>query len=118
MTPELPVWRALQAAISGDVILPVSPDYESARKPAIVRYDDVHSRAVVPCQPSKDLGIRADVDLSSASLLRMDHDKSPIAIRRASKALERRLTFVDGVAPGGGDMVDDRECYRAEINVL
>jgi hypothetical protein len=35
-------WRALQAAIDGEVVLPGSPDYDSARKPAIARFDRFH----------------------------------------------------------------------------
>jgi hypothetical protein len=40
-------WGALQGAIAGDVVLPSSPDYESARKPAIARFHDARPRAVV-----------------------------------------------------------------------
>jgi hypothetical protein len=55
MTRALPGWSALQAAISGDVILPDSPGYESARKPAIARFHDVHPRAVVLCDTPEDV---------------------------------------------------------------
>jgi hypothetical protein len=34
-------WRALQRAIDGDVLLPGSPEYESARKPAMARFEQV-----------------------------------------------------------------------------
>ena len=37
MTRELPDWSMLQAAISGEVILPESPAYGTARKPAFAR---------------------------------------------------------------------------------
>ncbi|MGH3088228.1 MAG: FAD-binding oxidoreductase [Rubrobacteraceae bacterium] len=55
MTRALPGWRSLQAGISGDVILPDSPDYESARKPAIARFHDIHPRAVVLCETPEDV---------------------------------------------------------------
>ena len=41
MRRSAPDWGALQGAISGDVILPGSPDYESARKPAVVSFHGV-----------------------------------------------------------------------------
>jgi FAD/FMN-containing dehydrogenase len=55
MTRKLPDWNALQAAVSGDVILPDSPDYESARRPAIARFHDTYPRAVVPCETPEDV---------------------------------------------------------------
>lgn len=55
MMRKLPDWSALQAAISAHVILPGSPDYESARKPAIARFHDTRPRAVVPCETPEDV---------------------------------------------------------------
>lgn len=55
MARATPDWNALQSEISGDVILPESPDYESARKPAIVRFHDVRPQAVVSCETSADI---------------------------------------------------------------
>lgn len=46
---------ALQADISGDVVLPDSPDYEPARKPAIARFCDVYPQAVVLCETPEDV---------------------------------------------------------------
>jgi FAD/FMN-containing dehydrogenase len=48
-------WSALQAAIAGEVILPGSPDYDSARKPAITRFDHVRPEAVVRCRTPSDV---------------------------------------------------------------
>src|SRR5215510_11636845 len=48
-------WSALQAAIAGEVILPDSPEYESARKPAIARFHNVCPEAVVRCQTPDDV---------------------------------------------------------------
>jgi hypothetical protein len=42
--PPASEWSALQAAIEGDVILPDSPDYESARKPSIARFHHIRQR--------------------------------------------------------------------------
>jgi FAD/FMN-containing dehydrogenase len=55
MTRELPDWSMLQAAISGEIILPGSPGYETARKPAIARFHDVRPRAVVRCATPADV---------------------------------------------------------------
>jgi FAD/FMN-containing dehydrogenase len=55
MTSPTPDWNALQGAISGEVILPCSPDYDSARKPAITRFHNVRPRAVVFCKTPADV---------------------------------------------------------------
>ena len=52
MTPD---WRALQDAIAGDVILPGTPEYDHARKPAIARFHDVRPAAVVRCRTAPDV---------------------------------------------------------------
>src|SRR5262245_2337716 len=48
-------WSGLQTAIAGEVILPDSPEYESARKPAIARFHNVYPKAVVRCQTPDDV---------------------------------------------------------------
>jgi FAD/FMN-containing dehydrogenase len=48
-------WRALQRAIDGDVILPDSPEYESARKPVMARFEQVRPAAVVRCATPVDV---------------------------------------------------------------
>jgi FAD/FMN-containing dehydrogenase len=47
-------WRALEAAIAGDVILPDSPDYDRAYRALNSRFDDVRPQAVVRCGSSED----------------------------------------------------------------
>jgi FAD/FMN-containing dehydrogenase len=48
-------WGALQDAIAGEVVLPGSPRYESARKPAIARFHDARPEAVVQCASPEDV---------------------------------------------------------------
>ncbi len=55
MTPSAPDWDALRGTIAGEVILPGSPDYELARKPAIARFHDARPRAVVRCKTPEDV---------------------------------------------------------------
>ncbi len=55
MVHATPDWETLRAEISGDVIFPGSPDYESARKPAIARFHDVRPQAVVLCETPEDV---------------------------------------------------------------
>jgi len=52
---QAPDWDALQRAVSGEVVLPGSPGYDSARKPAIVNFHDVRPRAVVLCGTPQDV---------------------------------------------------------------
>jgi hypothetical protein len=47
-------WQALNDGIAGDVILPDSPDYDTARIPAIARFDHVRPQAIVRCQTPVD----------------------------------------------------------------
>jgi FAD/FMN-containing dehydrogenase len=55
MTHTAADWKALQRAIAGGVILPGSPDYETVRKPAMVRFEDVRPAAIVLCQTPADV---------------------------------------------------------------
>jgi FAD/FMN-containing dehydrogenase len=55
MALTAPDWRALREAISGDVVLPGSSEYEAARRPAIARFHHVRPRAVVRCATPADV---------------------------------------------------------------
>jgi FAD/FMN-containing dehydrogenase len=48
-------WSALRAAIAGELILPDSLEYESARKPEIAGFDHIRPEAVVRCQTPGDV---------------------------------------------------------------
>jgi FAD/FMN-containing dehydrogenase len=48
-------WSALEAAIDGEVVRPDSPDYDSARKPAIARFQSIRPAAVVRCRTPDDV---------------------------------------------------------------
>jgi FAD/FMN-containing dehydrogenase len=48
-------WGPLQDAIAGEVVLPGSPRYESARLPAIARFHDARPEAVVLCASPEDV---------------------------------------------------------------
>jgi FAD/FMN-containing dehydrogenase len=55
VTPTAADWQALQAAIAGGVVVPGAPDYESVRKPAMARFDNVRPAAVVLCKTPADV---------------------------------------------------------------
>jgi FAD/FMN-containing dehydrogenase len=46
---------ALQEAIAGEVVLPGSPGYDAAHRPAIARFHHVRPRAVVRCAATEDV---------------------------------------------------------------
>jgi FAD/FMN-containing dehydrogenase len=50
-----PDWGGLRDSIAGEVLLPGSPAYESARKPAMARFHDASPPAVVRCASSADV---------------------------------------------------------------
>src|SRR5262249_59491348 len=54
-------WQALQGGIAGDVILPDSPDYDTARKPTLARFDQVRPRAIVRCQTPADVAMTLEL---------------------------------------------------------
>ena len=51
----MPDWEALQRAIDGEVLLPGSPGYEAAYRPAVARFHDVRPAAVVRCRTPEDV---------------------------------------------------------------
>src|SRR5437764_7342410 len=55
MRPSAADWAALQGAIAGEVVVPGSPGYDQARKPAIARFHDTRPRAVVFCATAGDV---------------------------------------------------------------
>jgi FAD/FMN-containing dehydrogenase len=55
VAPNAADWAALQGAIAGELILPDSPAYERARKPAIANFDDARPQAVVRCRNARDV---------------------------------------------------------------
>ena len=55
MTHPAPDWQALRAAIAGEVVLPGSSDYDSARKPAMARFYDARPQAIVLCETPGDV---------------------------------------------------------------
>jgi FAD/FMN-containing dehydrogenase len=48
-------WEALQDQIAGQVVLPVAPEYDSARKPAMARFWHVRPLAIVRCHATADV---------------------------------------------------------------
>ena len=54
-------WQALNDGIAGDVILPDSPEYDSARKPALARFDHVRPQAIVRCRTPEDVAMTLEL---------------------------------------------------------
>jgi FAD/FMN-containing dehydrogenase len=55
VTISAPDLASLQGMLAGEVVLPGSPGYEAARKPAIARFHDTRPRAVVLCESPADV---------------------------------------------------------------
>lgn len=56
MTRTAAGWEALADTLAGDVVLPGSPGYDAARKPAMALFHDVRPQAVVRCATAADVG--------------------------------------------------------------
>jgi hypothetical protein len=54
-------WQALNERIAGDVILPDSPGYDTARKPALARFDHVRPEAIVRCRTPIDVAMTLEL---------------------------------------------------------
>ena len=48
-------WSALSRTLAGEVVLPDSPEYDSVRRPAIARFEDVRPQAVARCAGLADV---------------------------------------------------------------
>src|SRR4030095_6334446 len=55
MMPSAADFRALARTIEGELIVPGSPEYETGRKPAMVRFGDVRPAAIVRCEAPADV---------------------------------------------------------------
>jgi FAD/FMN-containing dehydrogenase len=55
MMPSATDFRALEGAIEGELILPGSPEYETVRKPPMVRFENVRPAAIVLCERPADV---------------------------------------------------------------
>jgi FAD/FMN-containing dehydrogenase len=117
---------ALQDAIAGEVILPGSPGYEQARRPAIARFHDVRPRAVVRCATPRD--VAATISLARRQGL-------PVAARSGGHCFAGRsstegividvgpmhsVTVADGVASVGagarlGEVYDGLDAHGVTI---
>ena len=55
MIRPTPDWHTLRGVLAGEVVLPGSSEYKSARKPAIARFRDAAPQAVVLCEAPEDV---------------------------------------------------------------
>src|ERR671912_1629717 len=55
VTRPTPDWHKLRGPLAGEVVLPGSSAYESARKPAIPRFHDATPQAIVLCKVPDDV---------------------------------------------------------------
>jgi FAD/FMN-containing dehydrogenase len=61
MSRPLAPWQALNERIAGEVILPDSPGYDTARKSALARFDHVRPQAIVRCQTPIDVAMTLEL---------------------------------------------------------
>src|SRR4029453_241285 len=93
-------WQALQAGITGRVVLPGAPDYGSVRKPAMARFENLRPTAVVLCSTPADLA-------ATIGFARRTH--LPAAIRSGGHSVAGRSStngIVIDVTPMGSVQVD------------
>jgi FAD/FMN-containing dehydrogenase len=101
MTCTADEWEVLQGAIDGRVVLPGSPDYESVRKPGMVRFHDMRPAAVVLC------GSPADVSRTIAHAQRYRLEMAirsgghSVAGRSSTEGLVLDVTPMDAVSIQG-----------------
>jgi FAD/FMN-containing dehydrogenase len=52
---SMPDWNSLRDSVAGNVMLPGSPEHDSARKPVLANFHTVRPRAVVLCETPEDV---------------------------------------------------------------
>jgi FAD/FMN-containing dehydrogenase len=100
VTPMAADWQALQAGITGRVVLPGAPDYGSVRKPAMARFENLRPTAVVLCSTPADVA-------ATIGFARRTH--LPAAIRSGGHSVAGRSStngIVIDVTPMGSVQVD------------
>ena len=85
VTGTLPdsAWRELETAVGGDVVRPGAADYDTLRRPAIPRFEDVRPAAIVRCAGPEDVAA-ALAFARSAGL--------PVAVRSGGHCFAGRST--------------------------
>ena len=85
VTGTLPdtTWRALDAAVAGDVVRPGAAAYDTLRRPAIPGFDDVRPAAIVRCAGAQDV---------AAALAFARSARLPVAIRSGGHCFAGRST--------------------------
>jgi len=85
VTRTLPdtAWQALEVGVAGDVVRPGAADYDTMRRSAIARFDDVRPAAIVRCAGPQDV-VAALAFARSAGL--------PVAVRSGGHCFAGRST--------------------------
>jgi FAD/FMN-containing dehydrogenase len=95
-------WSALQGAIAGNVILPESLDYDSARKPAIARFHDVHPEAIVQCRAPGDVAEVISFARSAGLRISIRSGGHCFAGRSSGEGIVIDVTPMNAVSLSGG----------------
>jgi FAD/FMN-containing dehydrogenase len=95
-------WSPLQAAISGEVILPDSQDYDSARKPAIARFHYVQPDAIVRCRTPGDAAEAISFAQTTGLPTSIRSGGHCFAGRSSSEGIVIDVTPMNGVSVSGG----------------
>src|SRR5262249_29112099 len=95
-------WSPLQAAIAGEVILPESRDYDSARKPAIGRFDHVHPAAIVRCRTPGDVAETISFGQTTALPTAIRSGGHCFAGRSSTEGIVIDVTPMNAVSVSGG----------------
>ena len=93
---------ALRGAIAGEVVHPASPDYESLRKPAIARFQDVRPRAVVLCRSPEDVAETIAFARRSGLAIAIRSGGHCFAGRSTSAGIVVDVTPMSSVSVAGG----------------
>jgi FAD/FMN-containing dehydrogenase len=95
-------WSRLQAAIAGEVILPDSRDYDSARKPAIARFHHVQPEAIVRCRTPGDVAEAISFARTTGLPTAIRSGGHCFAGRSSSEGIVIDVTPINGVSVSDG----------------
>src|SRR6266511_4361114 len=98
----LPYLAAFEAAIEGEVILPGSPRYETVRKPAMVRFENVRPAAIVLCKTPADVAEAIALARRSELATAIRSGGHSVAGRSSTEGIVIDVTPMRSVSVAGG----------------
>ena len=98
-------WGALARLVGGDVIVPGSAEYDTARKSAMARFDEVKPAAVVRCETPLDVSAAIGFARSAGMSLSVRCGGHSVAGRSSGEGIVIDVTPMHAISVGDGNAI-------------